>query len=103
MNGIEFRSNWDIHLFEWISEHWDEINEDEWLLHNHILELIRLNVPPIQKSIFKHKINYRDNYKIVSITWDFLYEDNVWYKSWIDIPYQLDTNNAYKYDPREGF
>lgn len=102
MTGEQFESNLIAHLIRWIYKHWDEINEDEWLLHSHILELIRLNVFSIKKSIFKHKIEYRDNCKVICIRLNYLYKDDMWYKCPIDIPYQLD-NNAYKYNPREGF
>tara|TARA_Y100000034_G_scaffold102107_1_gene126811 strand:+ start:113 stop:415 length:303 start_codon:yes stop_codon:yes gene_type:complete len=100
MNGIEFRSCWELHLFKWISEHWDEIALDEWVLHDHILELIRLNTPPIQRSIFHHKSEYEGNQKILKVAVDFLYKDE-WYNS--SFPVRADINNAYRYNPREGF
>lgn len=99
MNGDVFRSIWIQHLNRWISAHIDLITLDEYVLVEHILELIQIN--RIQKSIFHHK-KLHEGTRFLEISIKYLYEDNNWYEIRTKIELK-EIDNACKYDPKEGF
>lgn len=101
LEGIQFRSRWELNLQEWISTYWNEINNDEWFLYEHIIDaaMIYTDSGIIRYGRFRHESYYEDGHKILKITIDFQHKC-IWYK--ISFPIRLDIN-AYKYDPREGF
>jgi hypothetical protein len=99
-SGLFFRSDLEILLYGFLSENWNEINDDEWILHAYVIDLVKKYLS-IKKSIFHHSSEYMDGRKILNIDIDYLWLDNLWYK--ISFSVRLNQYDAYKYDPREGF
>ena len=98
-SGLYFRSDLEILLYGFLSEHWDEISADEWVLHAYIIDLVK-QYRSIRKSIFSHSSDHIGE-SILNINIDYLWLDNLWYK--ISFSVRLNQYDAYKYEPREGF